>query len=63
MSYGMEEWNNLEFSAEESEALDLGGNGETQNEIQNAVVGKVWTTESYNVRAFKNTLLNIWKTR
>lgn len=59
----MEEWDNLEFSAEESEVLDLGDSSEARNVIQNTVIGKVWTVDTYNVRAFKNTLLGIWKTR
>ncbi|XP_057426370.1 uncharacterized protein LOC130719778 [Lotus japonicus] len=59
----MDSWKRLEFSAEENEVLDLGSETETNDPLQNTVVGKMWTTESYNVKAFKATMLNIWKTR
>ncbi|XP_057452226.1 uncharacterized protein LOC130744049 [Lotus japonicus] len=59
----MEEWKDLDFSLEESEALILGENNTSPNAFENTVVGKVWAQDSFNVKAFKSTLLTIWKTR
>ncbi|XP_057444409.1 uncharacterized protein LOC130736614 [Lotus japonicus] len=59
----MDVWNNIDFSAEESETIFLGSGSEDNPSLETTVVGKVWTTENYNVKAFKNTILGIWKTR
>lgn len=59
----MDAWNSIEFSPEESETIVFDTSTEVQQLVGSTVVGKVWTTENYNVRAFKNTILGLWKTR
>ncbi|KAJ1413865.1 hypothetical protein SESBI_19359 [Sesbania bispinosa] len=64
----MECWKDIQLNDEEeahvvalSDPEDDSSDRRTNRQI--CLICKVWKIDSYNVRAFKSTMLNIWKTR
>ncbi|KAJ1399204.1 Zinc finger, CCHC-type [Sesbania bispinosa] len=64
----MDRWKGIEFTEEEEEHVVPLSIPEEHKEaeseaLQFCLICKVWKDDSFNVRAFKSTMLNIWKTR
>ncbi|KAJ1377081.1 hypothetical protein SESBI_49259 [Sesbania bispinosa] len=64
----MEHWKSIQFTEEEETHVvalsDLEeGLSVEKDKLQYCLVCKVWKVDSFNVRAFKTTMTNIWKTK
>ncbi|KAJ1438473.1 hypothetical protein SESBI_03089 [Sesbania bispinosa] len=63
--YGdMEEYSMTE--GEEADVVHIVDPEETsfiEERVSHCIVCKLWTSDSYNVRTFKTTMMNLWKTR
>ncbi|XP_058783267.1 uncharacterized protein LOC131657939 [Vicia villosa] len=60
----MEKWRNIPFSKEEEEGVEAEPdevNGD--DSFQRSLAGKLWTDSSFNIRAFKSTMVAAWKLR
>ncbi|XP_058749387.1 uncharacterized protein LOC131622377 [Vicia villosa] len=58
----MEQWKNVAFSKEEEEGVVVAEEEVCEEEsFQTTLAGRLWMDSSYNVRAFKSTMINAWR--
>ncbi|KAJ1422311.1 hypothetical protein SESBI_13136 [Sesbania bispinosa] len=64
----MDSWKNIQLTDEEETDVVQIVDAETISSIDHervsqGIICKLWTLDSYNAREFKNTMMNLWKTR
>ncbi|XP_058751474.1 uncharacterized protein LOC131624535 [Vicia villosa] len=58
----MEKWRSIQLSKEEEEGVVVAEEEVGEEELfQRTLAGKLWTDSSFNVRAFKSTMISAWK--
>lgn len=58
----MDKWRNIPLSKEEEESVVVAEEEVCEEEtFQRIVVGRLWTDNSFNARAFKSTMISVWK--
>ncbi|XP_058749873.1 uncharacterized protein LOC131622870 [Vicia villosa] len=58
----MDKWRNLPLSKEEEEGVTAEGDEVEEVEVfQRTLVGKLWTENNFNVRAFTSTIIGAWR--
>ncbi|XP_058754368.1 uncharacterized protein LOC131627544 [Vicia villosa] len=58
----MEKWRSIQLSKEEEEGVVVAEEEVCEEEsFQRTLAGKLWTDSSFNVRAFKSTMISAWK--
>ncbi|XP_058746499.1 uncharacterized protein LOC131619419 [Vicia villosa] len=58
----MDQWKNIAFSKEEEEGVVVAEEEVCEEEtFQTTMEGRLWMDSSYNVRAFKSTMVNAWR--
>lgn len=58
----MEGWRNVDLTKDEEEGFALEETEVSADEVfKNSLVGKLWTTNSFNVRVFKQVIVQAWR--